>query len=167
MQTVESDFTVDAKGPTLQEMKDNFEAFIFKVKRLVRGKHPIYLTRDNPKIHPKPADLPALGLPAAADLGLPPHSPDFHMLVEHTNNRVKSGINIACTKQGWMNLTPSKWCAIVKGVAASITPESIRADLANLITCYKIVSTPEGQPVPGLPDWVKGTGGGYPHHMFC
>jgi hypothetical protein len=134
----------------------------------VQGRHPIYITRDNPKIHPKAEELPSLGLPAAADLGLPPHSTDFHMLVEHTNNRVKSGINIACTNHGFCNLDASKWCSIVRDVAKSITPDSIRADLAILITCYKIVSTPEGEPVPGLPDWVRGTGGGSAdtHHMF-
>jgi hypothetical protein len=131
--------------------------------------HPIYITCDNPKIHPKPAALPALGLSADADLDLPPHSFDFHMLVEHTNGRVKSGINRACTKHGWHNLAVDdrKWLSIVRDVAESVTPESIQADLANLITCFKIVSTPEGQPVPGMPDWVRGTGGGYTQHMFA
>jgi hypothetical protein len=134
MQTVESHFEADARGPTAQECKDAFEARIVKAKRLVNNQHPIYITRDNPMIHPKPEDLEALGLSADADLGLPPHSPDFHMLVEHANNRVKRGINPACTKHGWHNMTDDKWLSIVRGVPATISHECIEADVANLIT---------------------------------
>lgn len=168
MQTVRSHYTEAARGPTAQEISDEFSSWIQLAKQLGQeNNHKVYITYDNPRIHPTADTLSALGLPAESDMGLPDHSPDLHQLVEHGNDRAKRGIMRACSKHGWNHLDPNKILAIVKGVVTSMPPESFRADLANLINCYRIVSTPEGERVDGMPEWVKGTGGGYPAHCWC
>lgn len=167
MQTQKSGYQKLAKGHTAQEMADETLAWVQDAKDLAKENgHRVFVSWDNPSVHPSAETAKFCGVPTEALVELPSKSPDLHQIVEHANNRVKQGLARACTVNRYENLEFSDILDMLPGVMKTITPESIQADLANLIDCYRIVSTDEGQPVQGL-DHVVGTGGGYTGHMWA
>lgn len=128
--------------------------------------HRVFVSWDNPSVHPSAATCAFCGVPPESFVELPGRSPDLHQIVEHANNRVKQGLARACTLNRYENLEFRDILEMLPGVMKTITAESIQADLANLIDCYRIVSTDEGKPVQGL-DHVLGTGGGYTAHVWA
>jgi hypothetical protein len=167
MQTKRSGFKKLARGPTGQEIADETVVWVQDAKDKARKNgHRMFVSWDNPSNHPSAATAPFVGVPAESYVQLPSRSSDLHQIVEHANNRFKQGLARACTLNCWENLEFRQILQMVEGVADTITAESIQADLANLIDCYRIVSTDEGQPVQGL-DHVVGTGGGYTAHIWA
>jgi hypothetical protein len=168
MQTVKSGYLKPARGTTACEACDEICTWLPIAKDLAATNgHKLFVSWDNPSIHPNTSEVAYVGLAAESFLKLPARSPDLHQLVEHANSSVKRGIVRACHKQGWDNLEPEMIFDMIPGVCASVSAQSILDDLSNLIDCYKVVSTDAGQHVEGMPAWVKGTGGGYPPHPFC
>lgn len=167
MQTAKSKYKLLARKATAQEIADETLVWVQDAKDLARSnKHRVFVSMDNPSIHPSAAAAVCVGIPAESYVQLPPRSPDLHQIVEHANNRFKQGLARACTLNRFEDLDIWAIFGMLPGIAQTITAESIQADLANLIDCYRIVSTDEGKPVEGL-DGVVGTGGGYTPHIFA
>lgn len=167
MQTARSKYKEFARKATAQELADETLVWVQAAKDLARtNKHRVFVSMDNPSIHPTATSAVTVGIDAESYVQLPARSPDLHQIVEHANNRFKQGLAKACTLNRFEDLDMWAILEMLPGIAKTISPESIQADLANLIDCYRIVSTDEGKPVEGL-DGVVGTGGGYTGHAFA
>ena len=167
MQTARSKYKKIAKKATAQELADETLVWVQDAKDRARiNKHRVFVSMDNPSIHPTASSAVTVGIPDESYVQLPARSPDLHQIVEHANNRFKQGLANACSLNQYEDLDMWAILQMLPGIAKTITAESIQADLANLIDCYRVVSTDEGKPVEGL-DGVVGTGGGYTGHVFA
>jgi hypothetical protein len=167
MQTRKSKYHKIARGATAQEIADETFVWVQKAKDLAAANHhKLFVSWDNPSVHPTAATAVFCGVPTESFVQLPERSPDLHQIVEHVNNRFKQGLARACIVNRYENLEFRDILEMLPGVCKTITPQSIQADLANLLDCYRVVSTDEGKPVQGLDNNV-GTGGGYTGHMFA
>lgn len=167
MQTVRSGYTTDAKSATLEEIWDNCKCWVPKaIHQAERNRHAFFASWDNATIHKFKDRLQQLGLDTAKYIQLPPHSPDLHMLIEHTFGRLKHQLVIALYQMHW-NVDPQRAINCILSLLdnthdAVCSPITLQKDIANLKNCYKVVAARTDTHVFVNQHWVQGTHGNWP-----
>lgn len=94
------------------------------------------------------------------------HSPDLNQVIEHRFDELKQHLVNCVYQLGFERVTPSILWGFVQQWCHSITPQSIQADIHNLVNCYQVVRTPVGRSVLINGRLVDGVGGGWPPKHF-
>lgn len=103
---------------------------------------------------------------AATFLPHPAHSPDIHQVIEHRFAGLKQYLINKIYQLGFHNLNMYWLRRFVLEYCTSISKETIRADIQNLINCLQVVRTPRGSSVVINGHSVEGVGGGWPPKHF-
>lgn len=177
MQTINSNFTVDANSATRQEIYDNCSVWIPNAIRDAQAGEQVQTRRgpmnqpygvnvswDNASIHRLEQfrdGLVGLGLSYGAYLMLPAKSPDLHHCIEHRFGQLKLHLVQQMYHVGWDNVTEAWVKQTVMDFCAGINGDSIRSDLDKMHKLYYAVSTPKGQSLIVDGKEIVGTGGYY------
>lgn len=96
----------------------------------------------------------------------PAHSPDIHQVIEHRFAGLKQYLVNRIYQLGFHNLNMYWLRCFVLEFCSSISKETIRADIQNLINCLQVIRTPRGSSVVINGHSVEGVGGGWPPKRF-
>lgn len=96
----------------------------------------------------------------------PAYSPDLHQVIEHRFAELKQYLVNRVYEYGFENVDVGVLRGFVDAFFLTVTPQSIEADLANLLNCYRVVSTPTYCSVLINGVNVQGVGGGWPPKRF-
>lgn len=115
---------------------------------------------DNTPIHGLQDSHYQLGWPANF-LSHPAYSPDLHQ-IEHRFAELKQYLVNRVYQLGFDKVLPKVACQFVIEFVQTITPAKIRADIQNLISCYKVVAAAAGQFVTIGQKTFTGVDGAWP-----
>ena len=190
LQTIRSKGKKAAKAATREEYADLLNTFLPDKQKQALERVPTleepgppfrYLVSvDGASIHklkkfpePNPCSREGSDEPSKYHLGFnstflphPAHSPDLHQVIEHRFAGLKQHLVNRVYQLGFRNVTMAALRFFVLEYCASITKETIRADIRNLINCLQVVRTPLGSSVVINGKAVDGVGGGWPPKHF-
>jgi hypothetical protein len=155
---------VDAKAATTQEIMDNCRVWVPNaIRKGQENNHKVYFSWDNASIHPRTQQqLAALCIRPDQLRGPPPHSPDFHELVEHRFGEVKEGLVVLLYKAGFDKVDARMVADAIKGLCTTkITAAKVAADIPQQILAYQVVSAPVTTTITKGNKSYKGTNCGY------